>query len=115
MIFHGDGNFYDTIIESIAGDMVNIRYTKFNTYDTVRRSDLKYDYFNWILYVHLMCRIAVNTVEEQPDNGLTILPTDDKKTVNLKKKKVYFSYSHSASFLWIDDINAEGEASEGGE
>ena len=42
VIFHGDGNFYDAIIESIAGEMVNIRYTKFNTYDTVRRSDLKY-------------------------------------------------------------------------
>ena len=42
VIFHGDGNFYDTIIESVNGDNVNIRYTKFNTYDTVRKSDLKY-------------------------------------------------------------------------
>lgn len=42
MVYHGDGNFYDTIIDSVNGDKVNIRYTKFNTYDTVRKSDLKY-------------------------------------------------------------------------
>lgn len=41
-MFHGDGNFYDAIIESIVNDKVNIRYTKFNTYDTVRKSDLKW-------------------------------------------------------------------------
>lgn len=49
MIFHGDGNFYDTIIESVNGDEVNIRYTKFNTYDTVRKSDLKY---NMLIMIH---------------------------------------------------------------
>lgn len=83
VIFHGDGNFYDTIIESVVGDEVNIRYTKFNTYDTVRKSDLKQ------IFSHSsMSRIAVKAVEQKPEDELKILPTDDKKTVNMKKKKV---------------------------
>ncbi|KAK8819750.1 hypothetical protein WA556_002737 [Blastocystis sp. ATCC 50177/Nand II] len=73
VIFHGDGNFYDTIIDSVNGDKVNIRYTKFNTYDTVRKTDLK---------------VAVKATEQQPEDELRILPTDDKKTVNMKKRKL---------------------------
>ena len=46
-----------------------------------------------------MYRIAIKTVEEQPEDSLKILPTDDKKTVNLKKKKVYMSRCHSISRL----------------
>ena len=72
------------------GDNVNIRYTKFNTYDTVRKSDLKYF---WELLI--MVRIAVKAVEAKPEDELRILPTDDKKTVNMKKKKVcdFLSFS----------------------
>ena len=72
------------------GDNVNIRYTKFNTYDTVRKSDLKYC---WVLLI--MVRIAVKAVEAKPEDELRILPTDDKKTVNMKKKKVcdFLSFS----------------------
>ena len=47
-MFHGDCNFYDAIIESIVNDKVNIRYTKFNTYDTVRKSDLKWVFEEWM-------------------------------------------------------------------
>ena len=72
------------------GDNVNIRYTKFNTYDTVRKSDLKY---YWELLI--MFRIAVKAVEAKPEDELRILPTDDKKTVNMKKKKVCDFYSFS--------------------
>lgn len=73
------------------GDNVNIRYTKFNTYDTVRKSDLKY---YWELLI--MIRIAVKAVEAKPEDELRILPTDDKKTVNMKKKKVcdFLSFSN---------------------
>ena len=73
------------------GDNVNIRYTKFNTYDTVRKSDLKY---YWELLI--MVRIAVKAVEAKPEDELRILPTDDKKTVNMKKKKVcdFLSFSN---------------------
>ncbi|KAK8790567.1 hypothetical protein WA171_002089 [Blastocystis sp. BT1] len=74
VIYHGDGNFYDAIIESIVGDTANIRYTKFNTYDSVPKSSLK---------------VAVKATEEQPSDDLRILPTDDKKTVNQKKKKLF--------------------------
>ena len=35
-----------------------------------------------------MVRIAVKAVEAKPEDELRILPTDDKKTVNMKKKKV---------------------------
>ncbi|CBK20291.2 uncharacterized protein [Blastocystis hominis] len=73
VIFHGDGNFYDTIIESVNGDDVNIRYTKFDTYDKVRKSDLK----------------MAGKTEDVVSDDLRILPTDDKKTVNLKKRKMY--------------------------
>ena len=73
VIFHGDGNFYDTIIDSVKGDEVNIRYTKFNTYDTVRKSDLK---------------VAVKAGDEILTDDLRILRTDDRKTVNMKKRKL---------------------------
>ena len=33
-------------------------------------------------------RVAVKAVDDQPNDQLRILPTDDKKTVNMKKKKV---------------------------
>lgn len=36
----------------------------------------------------MIYRIAVKTAEDQPEDSLKILPTDDKKTVNMKKKKV---------------------------
>ena len=87
MIFHGDGNFYDAIIESVTGDDVNIRYTKFNTYDKVRKSDLK-----WTLGEELSCRIAAKA-EDAVSDDLRILPTDDKKTVNQKKRKVMLGRS----------------------
>lgn len=65
------------------GDDVNIRYTKFDTYDKVRKSDLK-----WIsVDVFFSCRMAGKT-EDVVSDDLRILPTDDKKTVNLKKRKV---------------------------
>lgn len=83
MIFHGDGNFYDTIIDSVNGDKVNIRYTKFNTYDTVRKTDLK-----CASLLVLRARVAVKATEQQPEDELRILPTDDKKTVNMKKRKL---------------------------
>ena len=83
MIFHGDGNFYDTIIDSVNGDKVNIRYTKFNTYDTVRKTDLK-----CASLLVLRTRVAVKATEQQPEDELRILPTDDKKTVNMKKRKL---------------------------
>ena len=40
--------------------------------------------------IHLLFiqRIAVKAVEPKPEDELRILPTDDKKTVNMKKKKV---------------------------
>lgn len=38
--------------------------------------------------VTMICRIALKTAEDQPEDNLKILPTDDKKTVNMKKKKV---------------------------
>ena len=84
VIYHGDGNFYDAIIESIVGDTANIRYTKFNTYDSVPKSSLK-----WICHGLISYRIAVKATEEQPSDDLRILPTDDKKTVNQKKKKLF--------------------------
>ncbi len=34
-------------------------------------------------------RVAVKATEEQPSDDLRILPTDDKKTVNQKKKKLF--------------------------
>ena len=42
-----------------------------------------------------MFRIAVKAVEAKPEDELRILPTDDKKTVNMKKKKVcdFLSFS----------------------
>ena len=84
MIYHGDGNFYDAIIESIVGDTANIRYTKFNTYDSVPKSSLK-----WKCMILVINRVAVKATEEQPSDDLRILPTDDKKTVNQKKKKLF--------------------------
>lgn len=42
-----------------------------------------------------MVRIAVKAVEAKPEDELRILPTDDKKTVNMKKKKVCDFYSFS--------------------
>ena len=43
-----------------------------------------------------MVRIAVKAVEAKPEDELRILPTDDKKTVNMKKKKVcdFLSFSN---------------------
>ena len=48
-----------------------------------------------------MVRIAVKAVEAKPEDELRILPTDDKKTVNMKKKKVcdFLSFSNQLYML----------------
>lgn len=59
-----------------------------------------------------MVRIAVKAVEAKPEDELRILPTDDKKTVNMKKKKVCDFYSFSIQLYMLQKEKEAKEENE---
>lgn len=67
-----DGSLYEAVIQRLDGDFVHIKFTKFGTYDRVRKTNIK----------------KAQRIVATEDNPLKILPSDDKRTVSNKKRQI---------------------------